>query len=119
MLVGGRLGISSTSGKLARYPRMRLALFHRIEHSGAMNSADSLSPGASTPAPQTLAQHKRVYARLGRAMGEGWAEGPLFGRLASPPSPRRAKMRGGPLPQGERAMEHAARESPYSPSGST
>ena len=40
--------------------------------------AGSLSPRAATRVPQTRAQHQRVYARLRRAMGEGWGEGRFY-----------------------------------------
>jgi hypothetical protein len=67
-----------------------------LEHSGATKWVHSLSPRASTPAPQTLAR-----------VGEGWGEGPLVDRMRRPLTPPR-ETRGDPLPQGERVTEHAA-----------
>jgi error-prone DNA polymerase len=73
------------AGRLAALLGRLKTCFGEVEHSGAANSVRSLSPRASTPAPQTLAR-----------MGEGWGEGPFVDRLTRPLTPPRhsaSKMR--------------------------
>jgi hypothetical protein len=58
-------------------------------HSGAANSVRSLSPRASKPVPQTLAR-----------VGEGWGEGPFFGRIPRPLTPPRERRAATPSRKG-------------------
>src|SRR6516162_851856 len=70
-----------------------------------------------TPSPRArrLACHRRergiraFYARLRRAMGEGWGEGRFCRVQSCPLHPLTPPLRGDPLPQGERVTEPAAR----------
>src|SRR5262249_17778259 len=88
----------------------------RIEHSCATNSADSLSPRASTPAPQTLALHKRVYARLDALWERVGVRGLLLVACVAPLTPPREDARR-PSPTRGEGNGHVARESPCSPGG--